>query len=203
MTMTSTSRQIRTGYLTAMDETVRASDSHLDLLGLVTPHLTDSDRRSLIARVEAGEEVYIGTPALEVSDSYFIVVLRPVYFSVVKSKRCPVFDPCREAEFAREALDYAKKNWGQELKPALSGVFSRHEVPDEVLTANGLPLRRRDVTTAHFVSGAGPDSNIIRIFDHEIECLEHRGNHELDCLETANIVPAVFNHLRQQAQVAA
>jgi hypothetical protein len=220
--MTASNLRARSAYRTAMESAAQKPFSPLTLTSLksVTPHLTDDQRRFLIANRK--EWVHIATPGLEVANSYFTVVLHLIdqpTFTVVRAKRCSVCDPAREAMFAQEALDFARENWGAELGSESDGKYHRMIVPDDTLVASGLPVRPLDLTVVHFVSTADVpettpegasllqllDAHIVRIFDGEIECIEHRGARRfrnpnpVPTWEVTEMPAKVLAHLRGQA----
>jgi hypothetical protein len=189
--MTSSNLRVRSAYRNALELVVQTVSTPLTMASLtgVTPHLSDDQRQFLIDRVALDGRLYIGTPGLEVANSYFIVVLYPARISVVKAKRCTLCDPSREAMFAQEALAYARENWGAKLGRESGGKYHRLEVSDEMLAALGLPIRPHDLTVVHFVSSVGApvdmpkgstnaqmvNAHIGRVFAGEIECIEHCG----------------------------
>jgi hypothetical protein len=225
--MTASNLRARWAYRTAMELALQNISTPLTLTHLrgITPHLSDDQFRFLNARVNSSNErVHIATPGLEVADSYFIVALRPatdgpVQFTISKAKRCTVCDPSREAMFAQEALEYARENWGAELGSASAGKYHRVLVPDVTLLASGLPVLRGDATVVHFISstdspvttpeGASTtemlDAHIVRIFEGEIESLEHcseqlfRNPNRGPLWEVTEIPAKVLAHLTRQA----
>jgi hypothetical protein len=220
--MTASNLRARLAYRNAMESAAQNVYTPLTLTSLkgVTPHLTDDQRRFLIASRK--EWVHIATPSLEVADSYFTVVLRLTNqptFMVVRAKRCSVCDPAREAMFAQEALEYARENWGAEQGAESDGRYHRMIVPDATLVASGLPVRPLDLTVVNFVSTADVpdtlpegatllqlvDAHIVRIFEGEIECIEHRGSRRfrnpnpVPTWEVTEMPAKVLAHLRGQA----